>query len=246
MRTDWRSHQQIALSTGVGDSGVFQLNFGDERYLPFEGTGTVSSWRLEIPRRTNTIDLGTISDVVVQIRYTARSDGALRQAVQNALTTQRGMTYIALRPEQSTAWHRFLNPAAGVAQHELRFSIIPSMLPLNAQQYTISEILLKCDVTVPLPLSADLPLVLKPGGADAINLVYRLSAVAGGAPANGSAFGDWTLTVDRQTIPSELRRKRPDGTSIAESIGGQNHYLLDADRFQNVQLVLIHSGLLRA
>ena len=39
----------IAVSTGQNDSGLFELNFRDERYLPFEGAGVVSKWRLELP-----------------------------------------------------------------------------------------------------------------------------------------------------------------------------------------------------
>jgi hypothetical protein len=79
-----------------------------------------------------------------------------------------------------------------------------------------------------------------------MNLVFRLSPVAGGAPANGSAFGEWTITIDRTAIPAELRRRQSDGTSVVERIGGNNHYVLDPDRFENLQLVLIHRGFLRA
>ena len=39
-----RLSQQIGLSSGLDDNGLFTLNFDDERYLPFEGTGAVSSW----------------------------------------------------------------------------------------------------------------------------------------------------------------------------------------------------------
>ena len=39
----------IAVSSGQNDSGVFELNFKDERYLPFEGAGVISKWRLELP-----------------------------------------------------------------------------------------------------------------------------------------------------------------------------------------------------
>ncbi|MBK9227461.1 MAG: hypothetical protein IPL67_10515 [Ignavibacteria bacterium] len=42
-------------STGQNDSGVFELNFRDERYLPFENTGAISSWRLELPRGSQAI-----------------------------------------------------------------------------------------------------------------------------------------------------------------------------------------------
>ena len=38
----------IAASSAQNDSGVFELNFRDERYLPFEGAGAVSEWSLEL------------------------------------------------------------------------------------------------------------------------------------------------------------------------------------------------------
>ena len=69
----------IATSTGQNDSGVFELNFRDERYLPFEGADPVSShWRFGLPQEFRTFDYDTISDVILHIRYTARdrTDGA--------------------------------------------------------------------------------------------------------------------------------------------------------------------------
>lgn len=61
-------NQQIAISTGVKDSGLFYLNFNDERYLPFEGTGVVSTWGLVI---NNDDILDNISEIIIQINYTA-------------------------------------------------------------------------------------------------------------------------------------------------------------------------------
>jgi hypothetical protein len=69
--------QSIATGTAQGDSGLFEFNFRDERYLPFEGAGAVSRWRLELPDSTRQFDYHTISDVVVQMSYTARQAGGL-------------------------------------------------------------------------------------------------------------------------------------------------------------------------
>src|ERR1051325_707883 len=41
--------EAIATSSGNNDSGMFELNIHDERYLPFEFRGAVSKWRIEIP-----------------------------------------------------------------------------------------------------------------------------------------------------------------------------------------------------
>ncbi|MCL6703594.1 neuraminidase-like domain-containing protein [Pseudomonas sp. T1.Ur] len=71
--TDKRSNQQIALSTGFDDSGQFTLNFGDERYLPFEFTGAISKWTLAFPNpRNQRALLESITDIIVHLRYTAR------------------------------------------------------------------------------------------------------------------------------------------------------------------------------
>jgi hypothetical protein len=48
-RENLRASQQIAVSTGVDDDGLFVFNFEDERYLHFEGSGVISRWTLEFP-----------------------------------------------------------------------------------------------------------------------------------------------------------------------------------------------------
>ena len=64
----------IAASSAQNDSGMFELNFKDERYLPFEGAGVASKWRLELPQFRQ-FDYNTISDVVVHLRYISTEGG---------------------------------------------------------------------------------------------------------------------------------------------------------------------------
>jgi hypothetical protein len=66
------ARQSIATSHGQNDSGMLELNFGDERYFPFEGAGAVSRWTIDVPRDCNTFDFETIADVIIGLRYTAR------------------------------------------------------------------------------------------------------------------------------------------------------------------------------
>ncbi|WP_058542069.1 neuraminidase-like domain-containing protein [Pseudomonas fluorescens] len=74
-----RANQQIALSTGVDDNGLFTLNFNDERYLPFEYTGAVSTWQLTFPNPRAQKDLlESLTDVIVHVSYTARAAGGAR------------------------------------------------------------------------------------------------------------------------------------------------------------------------
>jgi Tc toxin complex TcA C-terminal TcB-binding domain len=42
----------IAVSTGQADSGVFELNFRDERYIPFEGAGPSANGRSSYQARS--------------------------------------------------------------------------------------------------------------------------------------------------------------------------------------------------
>jgi len=67
--------QSIAASHAQNDNGVFELNFKDERYLPFEGAGAISEWSLELPSEVRQFDYNTISDIVIHVKYTAREGG---------------------------------------------------------------------------------------------------------------------------------------------------------------------------
>lgn len=87
--TNLRASQQIAVSQGINDSGMFVLNFGDERYLPFEGTGAISDWQLKFPNYTSAQQqavLQSLNDVIIQVHYTALYGGSnFEQAVTNTL-----------------------------------------------------------------------------------------------------------------------------------------------------------------
>lgn len=71
-----RANQQITLSTGIDDNGLFTLNFQDERYLPFEFTGAISKWLLSFPNHAaQRAMLESLTDIIVHVQYTARADG---------------------------------------------------------------------------------------------------------------------------------------------------------------------------
>lgn len=62
----------IATSTAQGDTGMFEFNFRDERYLPFEGAGAISEWNLELPTEARQFDYNSISDIIITVRYSAK------------------------------------------------------------------------------------------------------------------------------------------------------------------------------
>lgn len=78
--------EAIVTSTGNADIGMFDPQLKDERFLTFESSGVISSWRLELPAEYPQFDYSTISDVILTIRYTARDGGdSLRKVATAAI-----------------------------------------------------------------------------------------------------------------------------------------------------------------
>jgi hypothetical protein len=79
VKRNLNASQEIALSAGLDDNGTFVLGADDPRYLPFEGTGAISDWVLAFPNPTSAAQqqlLGSLNDIVVSVRYTARNGGS--------------------------------------------------------------------------------------------------------------------------------------------------------------------------
>ncbi len=147
-RASYLPTQSIATSTGQNDSGMFELNFRDERYLPFEGAGVISTWRLELPATFRPFDYSTISDVVLHVRYTARNGGdGLKQKASGELLTAinpvaatanqtRMARLFSLRQEFPTEWHRLTS--AGSQEFVITKSRFPFLL--GQKKITISKV----------------------------------------------------------------------------------------------------------
>jgi len=114
------SLQSIVTSSAQNDSGMFETNLHDERYLPFEHSGAVSEWQLSLPADPSRsdpcqLDYDTISDVILHIRYTARDGGELlrRAALDNtsalidAAQGPGAVRLFSVREEFPTEWARF-------------------------------------------------------------------------------------------------------------------------------------------
>ncbi|MDH6125483.1 neuraminidase-like domain-containing protein [Kitasatospora sp. GP82] len=102
--------EAIATSSGQNDSGLFELNFRDERYLPFEFAGAVSRWRIELPPENNRFDLDTLGDAVLHLNYTAREGGEVLRRAANA-DAQRwlpgaGLRLFDIRHDFPDDWYR--------------------------------------------------------------------------------------------------------------------------------------------
>lgn len=167
----------IATSTAQSDPGVFELNFRDERYMPFEGAGAISSWRLTMPKAFRQFDYGTINDVVLRLAYTAKYDGALRdktEALQvategtilNMLANNPLQHVVSLRNQFSNTFNALLHSPALT---DTGFTLMSTHLPyfLNNRTVTVS--------------SAKLALRTKPGGPALGALKFSVDGTPTGA-----------------------------------------------------------------
>ena len=101
------AREAIATSSGQNDSGMFELSFRDERYLPFEFLGAVSRWRIELPPENNFFDMDTLSDVILHMNYTAREGGDVLRAAANEAAhchARHGWSLFDVRHEFPDAW----------------------------------------------------------------------------------------------------------------------------------------------
>lgn len=130
--------QSIVTSTAQNDSGLFETNLRDERYLPFEGAGAISSWRLEIPNDIPAFDPDTISDVILHIRYTAREAGHLKadavETVKTGMLETAGslLQLFCLNQDFGTDWQRFTSAANDNAR-KLAVNLVEDHFPYWAR-----------------------------------------------------------------------------------------------------------------
>ncbi|HWV72514.1 MAG TPA: LamG-like jellyroll fold domain-containing protein [Pseudosphingobacterium sp.] len=140
LRVNWNPNQEIIISSGINDAGIFQVNFNDEQYLPFEGTGAISSWNLRIPQASNAFSLRSISDVIITVEYTAEDGGSTYASKVTALAPladYKGWQYLSMRQLYSTAWFDFCeNPVDGV--YTLIFELLAQMYPANLDKGSIA------------------------------------------------------------------------------------------------------------
>lgn len=117
--------ESIVTSTGLNDTGMFETNLRDERYLPFEGAGLISTWLITLPPIPNR-DYRAITDVNLTYRYTARDSGptlaqkataSVRNTLKTAMGADQGMPplLLSLRHDFPDAWWTFRTAADDAA-----------------------------------------------------------------------------------------------------------------------------------
>lgn len=139
--------KSIATSTAQNDSGLFELNFRDDRYLPFEGAGAISTWQIELTRERELRQFSyeTISDVIMHVRYTAREDAGqlkteaashLKNVIKTAEASMRLQRLFDLRHEFPSEWYTMFHPSAS-APKPMPFTVRKQHFPAIADDRII-------------------------------------------------------------------------------------------------------------
>ena len=145
----------IAVSSLEDEHGVFELNFHDERYLPFEGAGAISKWRIELPNTFKQFDYDTITDVVMRLRYTsvdggdklkAPAAGSVQDYIKSVeeLSREAGLFAVFdLKNDFPNEWHNANHPPAGATERVLTIEKLNEKLPVFVNGRLPEKILAK-------------------------------------------------------------------------------------------------------
>jgi hypothetical protein len=213
-RDEIAARQSIATSSAQQDDGMFELNFRDERYLPFEGAGAVSTWHIKLNKDLPQFNFSTISDVIIHLNYMAREGGELlrSKAVEEfnkkmnelALAENRQGLFrvFDLKREYAAEWYKFLHPTSPSDDQALVLDDLPDRLPYFTSEF-INKKVRKIEVVAQMKDGATYKAMLSPLGstpADLLTLLpdttyqglHRALKDLTGSEIN---FGAWTLKI---------------------------------------------------
>ena len=201
LRSNWRRNQKIAISRGAMDNGLFELNFyWDTRYLPFEGTGAVSSWELSLPKQTNRLDFNTIADVIITLSYTALDGGdKFRQDVTSARAITKNILKLIIsasnKPFQGNG-----TPLSTLIQTEtsqkFKFRVSEAAMPSHLESSKLTNIILKFDA--PDASATESFTTINIGENQIVDSINDSVA--------DNWFGDWVIDFDLSKVPEHLKQ----------------------------------------
>ena len=139
------NNQAMATSKGIQDSGMFQLNYQDEQLLRFENQGVVDArFCIEMPIQHNHFPMETISDIVMDLNYTAKEGGPqLAEAARSELQDYfpyKGERLLCMNEIRPDDWYHFqeaLNKLLALYIGRQDFAYIPGAHQLFVDQIEV-------------------------------------------------------------------------------------------------------------
>lgn len=228
-RHDVPGVQAIATSSGQNDGGLFELNFQDERYLPFEGAGAISQWTLELSDGFKQFDYDTISDVILHMNYMAREGGAalkagakgniedgLNEFANDLVSNQQALQRVfSLKTHFPNALYELLQPTGTADQQTTSFEVKTPHFPHFLSEKTITlkdnlAILIKKrngETMAPSPVisismnygSTSLAAAALADASASYPLIHHQFDVSGGSPID-----TWAITATGTSLSDTL------------------------------------------
>ncbi len=246
IRENWVPMQEIAVSKGLDDSGMFVLDFRDERYLPFEGTGAVSSWTLSLSPETNKINFDSISDVIINVKYTALDGGVnFASDVENlykGTETQYGYLKAKcfdLKQAFAGAWNQmFITPPDENKQQRISFPVTDNILLPNLKNVELHNIIVQMelsgDASVTSTKSKEF-LGLQAGGKPATPIVIPITDNFGELDSKAIK----KITIDPNNPQWDLAFTI---SNTPEALLNKKKTALDETKLLNMALVIVYSS----
>jgi hypothetical protein len=255
--------QSIATSHGLNDSGLFEVNFRDERYLPFEGAGVCSRWRVEMLKANNAFDFETISDVILHFKYIAKDGGEpLRKAAQQSLIADSAQDHVRLfsvRHEFPSEWYGFLNPSGAASGQAMTLNLTSERFPYQFRGKTLSidkvELFLNFkdrhdsqiyardgtplgDYAAVKPLALD----LTPPRGTAVTVTLKSDkAILSGLPHGAADVSDQAIGLGPWTVAASNESLQGLPPSLRSAVGDTKTYRIKADVVADLTLVCHYS-----
>jgi Tc toxin complex TcA C-terminal TcB-binding domain/ABC toxin N-terminal region/Neuraminidase-like domain/Salmonella virulence plasmid 28.1kDa A protein len=205
--------QSISTSTAQNDGGMFELNFRDERYLPFEGAGAVSAWRLELPTQLRTFDYDTIGDVIVHVSYTALDDDLFRGTVESQIVDElttyasaNGMQRLfSLRHDFPNAFQQLMYPpgASQATQLEVGTQHFPYFLSAQKLSVTGVSVFLESQDANPVNTTG-LKVAVNGTNSGTWSVPAETALKKADVSVSGSPLKTWDVGVSKGTLDPTL------------------------------------------
>lgn len=240
-----RQPEQVALTSSISATGVFELDPQSELLRPFEGSGVDTLWEFRLPKATNRFDFNTIATVLVTIDYTALDSYTYRQQVLQKL--DRNVSFdraFSFRTTFADAWYDLNNPDQTTTPMVIQFETRRADFPPNLDNLRIQHIALhfvRADVA---DLEIEIPTThllftsqdgsgTVGGGAttiDGITISTRRGNGISLTPTIGLApFGTWELA-----FPDAPEVLLPDGRRVRD--------LFETEEVVDILFVITYAG----
>ncbi|KAI1171626.1 hypothetical protein F4777DRAFT_591097 [Nemania sp. FL0916] len=210
-RTDNIPIKAIAIgspdsNSGGTSSGSFSFGFPGDSYSPFEGAGVISTWQIYLPPELRQFEYHTISDVVLQLRYTALDGGVLlgKAATETVLSAIGQQTsplalLVNVSSDYASGWYGFQSALRNGKEAHLNMPGIVGMLPFWTQRLSLNVESISA-IMFPAPASGFKPEEMKI--AEYSGLVWKTQEPEHGGYLVVEAKGikkplvrDWTVTL---------------------------------------------------